>query len=271
MSLMKTPGRCGSKAIGMAASLCACLSLTFTLCVPVLAQRLSPGPLKLLLVTATYPPFVHEAGSQHGEGMDIEIAREAMRRGGYELEILFVPWKRALLMLERGEADLTTTISRSGDRDRYLVWSRGYRNWVRYHFYARASHMQSLTQLEDLDGMALGVSSGFFYPDAIVKPVHTTVRIEPGKDLSTTVTMLLAGRTDYIVVNGLAGAWEIQQMGVKDALTRQPLVYNSDSPTYMAFSKAKPYILQAQAAMDKGLTSMERDGTLARIERKYTP
>ena len=30
-------------------------------------------------------------------------------------------------MLERGEADFTTTISRSGDRDRYLAWSDGYR------------------------------------------------------------------------------------------------------------------------------------------------
>ena len=265
---MKRYLRCGRWAHGLLAGLCAGLWLSFT--ATVCAQPALTGEKKLLLVTAPYPPFVHDAGSPHGEGMDIEIAREAMRRSGYVLDVQFVPWKRALWMLEHGEADLTTTISRSGDRDRYLAWSQGYRSWVRYHFYARAEQGQSLTHLDGLDGTTLGVASGYFYPDAIVKPVRTKVRLEPGKDLGTSVNMMLAGRTDYIVVNGIAGAWEIHQMGVKNALVRQPLVYSSDSPTYMAFSKARSYH-PSMAAMNKGLADMEKDGTLARIEKKYTP
>src|SRR4051812_7612682 len=69
----------------------------------------------LLLVNAPYPPFVNPRGDPQGEGIDVEIAREALRRGGYTVELRIVPWKRALAMLEGGEADFTTTISRNGD------------------------------------------------------------------------------------------------------------------------------------------------------------
>lgn len=233
------------------------------------AQSQSTSPAKpLLLVTAPYPPFVHAGGNPQGEGMDIDIAREALQRGGYDIEVQLVPWKRALLMLERGDADFTTTISRSGDRDRFIDWSQGYRSWVRYHFYARSDATDTLNDLDDLHERTLGVTLGYFYPDAIVKPLKPGLRIESGKDLATTIRMLRAGRSDFIVVNALAGAWEIKQLGLMDDLKLQPLVYSSDSPTYMGFSKVRNN-MRAVDAMNKGLNSMLKDGTIAKIERRY--
>lgn len=177
-----------------------------------------------------------------------------------------VPWKRALAMLEFGEADLTTTISRQSDRDRYLVWSLGYRSGVRYHFYGRSGAGQTLKALDGLDGKTLGITLGYFYPEAITK--RPGLSIETGNDIATTVRMLNAGRTDFIVVNGVAGAWEIQRQGLATQLERQPFTFSSDSATYMAFSKARPHA-QALAAMNAGLEAMARDGSIARIEKKY--
>ena len=247
------------------------LACLMGLAISAVAQGQPAIPAKLLrLVTAPYPPFVHEAGSAHGEGMDVDIAREALKRSGYEVELQLVPWKRALLMLERGDADFTTTISRNGDRDRFIDWSQGYRSWVRYHFYARANTAETLQILKDLDGKTLGITLGYFYPDAVVKPPEHRVRIETGKDMATTIRMLRAGRSDYIVVNALAGAWEISQLGLMGELKQQPLVYSSDSPTYMGFSKVRNNA-PAIEAMNKGLSSMIKDGTLAKIEKKYAP
>ena len=245
------------------------LACSLGLAAVVAAQSQSILPTKkLLLVTAAYPPFVHAAGNPQGEGMDIDIAREALKRGGYEIEVQLVPWKRALLMLERGEADFTTTISRSGDRDQFIDWSQGYRNWVRYHFYARANTAESLKDLSHLDGKTLGITLGYFYPDAVVKPSEHSVRIETGKDMATTIRMFRAGRSDYIVVNALAGAWEINQLGLMGDLKLQPLVHSSDNPTYMGFSKVRNNT-RAVEAMNKGLSSMIKDGTLTKIEKKY--
>lgn len=231
---------------------------------PVLAEPRPP----LTLVTAAYPPFVNPPDEPQGEGIDIEIAREAARRAGRRIEVVHVPWKRALAMLEAGEADFTTTISRNAERDRYLLWTSGYRTGVRYHFYARRGSGLRLASLADLSGRRLGVTLGYFYPDAILR--QPGVQIENGTDIATTVRMLGAGRTDFMVVNGVAGEWEIRRQGLSPLLERQPLEVSSNSPTYMAFSRARN-LDAVRTAFDTALAAMAQDGTLTRIEKKYQP
>jgi polar amino acid transport system substrate-binding protein len=241
--------------------------LFLSACLPAFAATPAATPT-LLLVNAPYPPFVNPEGDPQGEGIDVEIAREALRRGGgYTVTMRVVPWKRALAMLEQGQADFTTTISRNGDRSRFLAWSSGYRNSVRYHFYSRKGTPAKLNTLSDLDGHSLGLTLGFYYPEAITKRPH--LLLHTGSSLSQTVQMLDAGRADFMVVNGLAGAWAIRRLGLESKLELQPYSYSSDSPTYMAFSRARPFAAPL-AAMERGLQSMVKDGTLAQIEKKYT-
>lgn len=218
-------------------------------------------------MNAEYPPFVLPAGDAAGEGIDVEIAREAMRRSGYEIELRIVPWRRALAMLESGEADLTTTISLGGARERYLRFSQGYRSAVYYQFYARKGEPRRLERLEQLDGLSLGLSAGFHYPAAIREAPG--VKVIEGKDLATVARMLAAGRTDYLVANHLAGAWTIRQLGLQASLERQPFVFSSGSPTYMAFSRKRHADGVAPDAMDRALQQMQRDGSLRRIEARY--
>lgn len=236
--------------------------LFFALC---LANASGAGE-RLLLVNTPYPPFVNPAGDPQGEGIDIEIAREALARAGYEVEVRLVPWKRALFMLERGEADVTTTISKNGDRDRFLAWTNGYRTSVRYHFYTRSDASFTVQKLEDLDGHVLGLTTGFFYPSKLTERNQQTVRT--GGSLSATVQMLHAGRTEVIIVNGLAGAWEIQRLKLAQELRLQPFTYSSDSPTYMAFSRARGRT-KALEDLNAALAAMAKDGTIAKIEKKY--
>lgn len=237
-----------------------------TLCLSQITLAQAPS---LLLVNAVYAPFVNPAGDPSGEGIDVDIAREALRRGGnYEIKVQLVPWNRALLMLEHGEADFTTTISKNGDRDRFLAWTRGYRASVGYHFYSQKNGKSRLTSLEGLKGKTLGVTNGFFYPETITR--YPGVKVEPGADISSTIRMLHAGRTDFIVVNSIAGAWQIQQLGLGGELQRQLFEYSSDSPTYMGFSRSRDFEAPL-AAMDRGLEMMRKDGSMQRILRKYLP
>lgn len=242
------------------------LSLAGQLCAAGNTSATPDTSTPLILVTAAYPPFVNPSGDPQGEGIDIEIAREAMRRGGYQIEIKYVPWNRALLMLERGEADFTTTISRSGDRNRYLAWSEGYRVSTVYNFYARKGTGQQLKTMDDLDGHSLCFTLGHFYPDIIAKRPKTKYQYGPA--MSNTVSMLAKGRTDYMVVNGIAGAWEINRSGLADQLELQSLSYSSKSPTYMAYSLVRPY-QKPLTAMNNALAEMAKDGSIVKIEKKY--
>lgn len=223
-----------------------------------------PAPV-LKLVNTVYPPFVNPSGHPDGEGMDVEIARAVLERLNLRCELELVPWKRALLMLEWGRADFTTTISRRDDRDRYLHWSAPYRNGANYCFYCRPGGPR-VQGLADLRGLRLGVVAGFHYPPPIVRDAGA--RLVPGRDIAALVAMLRADRTDCLVVTAIAGAWELRQLDLAQPLQRQDFEHHSDSPNYLAFSKAR-----TEAAfmprVNSALKALTQDGTLARIERKY--
>ncbi len=236
---------------------------------PLLALDVRSQPNELLLVNAPYPPFVLEAGDPMGEGLDVDIARAALASAGYRLRLELVPWRRALQMLEAGEADLTTTISLSGERERFLLFSEGYRHSVRYHFYSRRGSGLRIERLEDLAQVSLGYSAGFFYPPAIKQAVGRG--LVEGRDLGVTVRMLHAGRSDLIVVNHLAGLWTIRRLGFEAQLERQPFSYSSGSPTYMALSRTRHGDGRLLNTLNEGLRALQKDGTLARLEARYLP
>ena len=232
-----------------------------------LAARATGAPPVLTMVNTVYPPFINPPGDPAGDGLDVELAREALRRAGYGLALQLRPWKRALMELETGQADFTTTISRRDDRDRYLAWSPAYRLGADYCFFARPGAPFSLRELDDLQGRRLGVVSGFHYPPPLLQVPG--LQQVPGRDVNLLVRMLLAGRTDYMVATALAGRWELRRQGLSEQVQEQPYRYHSDSPNYLAFSRARPQALAALPAVAEALVGMRADGTLKRIEQRY--
>lgn len=231
------------------------------------AQTQVAAPARsLVMVNAVYPPFINAPGHRLGPGIDVEIAQEALKRAGYAMELRTVPWKRALLMLENGGADFTTTISKQGDRDAYLAWTPSYRTGASYRFYSRKEAPLSIGSLEDLKDKRLGVVSGFFYPRAIVE--GEGVYVVHGQNLTSVIKMLEAQRSDVLVVTSIAGAWEIRELGLQQSLKLHPYEYVAESRNYMAFSRKTEYAVPL-AAMTRALAAMAKDGTIARITRKY--
>lgn len=233
------------------------------------APASAPAGGTLVLVNAVYPPLVNPQGHASGEGIDIEIAREALKRGGHAgaIEIQWVPWKRALFMLERGTADFTTTVNYSTERDRFLRWSVSYRAGKNYHFYTRSGSGLKLERLQDLRGLRLAVSAGYIYPKAVLEQVDG--HVEYARDVSTAVQLVERERADVVIVTALVGLWEVHHLGLVSRLDRQPLQHFNPEPTFMGFSKNSPRSMAALAAMDMGLASMQRDGSITRIEKRY--
>lgn len=233
------------------------------------AWALADTAAPLVLVNTIYPPLVNPPGDASGEGIDIEIAREALRRGGHAgpIDIQWVPWKRALFMLEHGKADFTTTVNYSTERDRFLRWSLSYRAGKHYHFYTRRGAGRQLSRLQDLQGLRLALSAGYIYPKAVLDQVGG--RVEYGRDVSAAVQLVERDRADVVLVTALVGQWEVRRLGLADRLDRQPLEHFNPEPTFMGFSKSSPRSAAAVAAMDAGLAGMQRDGSIARMEKRY--
>ena len=225
-------------------------------------------PKEVLLVNDPYPPYVLSDGNKQGPGIDMEIAVKVLSNLGVKTKIQLVPFKRALSMLETGEADLTTTLSFREDRDAYLLWSTPYRTDTAYVFYTLKGSSYIPKSLADLSKHKLGVIAGFTYPEALGKIPELT-KVE-AQDTEKLVAMLLAGRFEVMIVNSIVGKYELTDTGKRGEVQQAGFeLRGADAKgTVMGFSKKKnlgPLV----EAFNKELKKMIADGSLDKIEKRY--
>lgn len=226
------------------------------------------GPARLVLANAVLPPFVMAPGEPaQGEGIDIELARMALQAHGVRIDVVLVPWRRVLQMLERGEADFTTTASRLPERDGYLVYSRPYRTQASFVFYTRRGQARPIERPQDLQGREVVTTAGFYMPPELSR---LGLRAAPAvRDMPTALKMVAAGRVDAALVGGIGGPWAVAQLGLSGELQPQPLVIHNQNATHMAFSKRKheqgPWVMR----MNEGLQRLLAAGRVAQVEQRY--
>ena len=242
------------------------LTAAATGCVP--AAYAAEPPRVLHLVSAALPPYVFEPGHAAGAGLDIDIAREALQRGGgWTVRVSVLPWRRALLMLEHGQADFAPSVRITAERRRFLNFSRPYGGHVRPAIYTRVGSEQVVKRLADLHGLSVGLAAGFELPPALQSAI--TGPIERATDASAVLRMLLAKRVQAVVLNELPAQWLVRESGWGAQVQAQPLVFDSGDETQMAFSLRSPWLSEGLAAANRGLESMARDKRFAQLASRY--
>ena len=79
----------------------------------------STAAKKMLVVCEEYPPYQY---SENGKivGIHKDIVEEAAKNLGIKLEIISVPWPRALQMVKTWKADGIFSIFKTKEREEYL-------------------------------------------------------------------------------------------------------------------------------------------------------
>ena len=225
-------------------------------------------PPEVILVNSPYPPYVMPEGDPNGPGIDMEIAMQALGNLGVRATVTMVPFKRVLAMLEEGQADLTTSLSFRQEREAYLLWSRPYRTGASYVFFTRKGAAFPPRRIEDLRGRTVGVVRGFVFPPAFSE--DQDIRKVEAPHIASLMNMLLEGRFDALIVNSLAGRYELLATGRIDEVEQAPfsLVTPGDKGTFMGFSKVRtrPEFVER---FNAEIAKMQADGTIRRIEDKY--
>lgn len=224
---------------------------------------------RLLLVSHVLPPYTLPEGEALGPGIDVDYARAALRAAGsdYEVDVQRVPWRRALQMLELGEADFTTSVHITEERSRYLAFTDTYGATVRHYFFSRRAEGLKLQRLEELAAYRVGVVAGHAFPEALTAALGS--RLERAKDLPTLLRMLDAQRVQIAVGTDLPITWTLRELGLQAKLEQQPLVHDSGRRTQMGFARARPGHEQALEAMNRGLRLLARGDSWKRLEARY--
>lgn len=172
-------------------------------------------------------------------GFHVDVVQAVARQMGLSVRWVSVPWKRALVMLEQGDVDAVTYVSRNLERECYAIFLDGnYLSSAKIHFVVQKKNEALYPFDGDLDTFLYGKEllklRGFSFE-------CVSVDRAPAYEVSTMpqmLQMLVMDRYEVAVVNWGEFVRAMKgRSGLSEVMALQPPV--SESRNYIAFSKAK--------------------------------
>jgi len=230
--------------------------LTFS---PAFGQSLS-------ILTEIALPWQGQASNGAATGPIVEVVREIQKRVGNSDPIQVYPWARIYEMI-RGKPDVVAfTMGRNADRNNQFQWVGPVNEGI-YGLYVRSDSNIVLNTLEDAKKLAsIGVVRGDIRAKLFIDKGFKN--LEEVSENDQNVKKLMLGRIDAITSSDASIKGIITSAGFdsKDVRLALPFFHTQG---WIAFSAAiSPDIVKSwQDALD----DMRRDGSQARIIKKYIP
>ncbi len=212
-----------------------------------------------------FEPYSYQDINGQVLGIDVELAKEAFSRLGYETQVEFVSWEEKDEDLKDGSIDCVwSCYTMTGREDKY--------QWAGPYMYSRqvvaVRKDSDIEKLSDLEGKKVGVQSTTYGEKVFLDPTsYGLPNVKQLISLSSTDELFAVLRKDY--VDAIAG---------HEALIGQ-LTGDNDSNYRML--EQSPYMSQLGVAFEKGthedlakeltqtLEEMKEDGSMAEIVEEY--
>ncbi len=200
-------------------------------------------------------------------GYTVEIIREALKRVGYELETVWLPWKRAQVEAARGDYDGLGASYYNEERASKFAYSDPIAT-TEVVFFKRTEDDIKYSKLEDLKPYKIGTGFGYGYPEKFVKADYLK-KVE-AYELKTNITRLLHKRIDLIIGSRKAILFYLKQE-YPDRINSLEILGNplETLSLYVPFSKMKPNYKQKVEDFNRGLKMIKEDGTYHKIMKKH--
>lgn len=102
-------------------------------------------------------------------GFVLHVVKEAFQNSGYDVEYKFYPWKRAYIMLERGNVQASAYWYPSEKRKEKCYYSNKLTEEKVVFFHKKSTSLNDWKTLEDLKEYKIGVTRGNTYTDKFWK------------------------------------------------------------------------------------------------------
>jgi polar amino acid transport system substrate-binding protein len=182
------------------------------------------------------PPFMYANESSEAAGLYPLIINEVFGRMGVLVELQAVPWRRAILLSERGETGIGGLYFNTPRSLIYDYSDALYSETI--SVYIRKEDEERFRRLEDLRGMTIGTIFGWSYGDDFDGAVADgTYLAESAASDEANFGKLVSGRIDSMLALAQSGDFMIRRLGIEDQVIRLevPIAVNE---TYIAFAKS---------------------------------
>ena len=220
---------------------------------------------KLLIGSDTYPPYVYMDNNGDITGLDVEIAREALRRMGYQAEFVSIDWERKKELVNKGDIDCIWGCFSMNGREEDYRWAGPYMVSRQVVAVTRHSDIQAL---EDLAGRSIAVQATtkpeelfLTRPTDDIPEVKVVFSLE---DRSVQYAALESGYVDAIAAHEEAITQYMEDYGADFRFLDPPLLTTGIG---VAFSDNDTRGLAEE--LTKTLAEMRQDGTMLAIVSKY--
>jgi polar amino acid transport system substrate-binding protein len=165
-----------------------------------------------LAVSSDFPPHHIKDLRGHWSGVSIDLARMLVEQAGCDLDILDVPWTRAIKLLEVGDVHLLTNFSFNLQRSKFAQFL-GPHYIEKAAFLARndisenVNDVQSLQDFKGPIGLTRGASFGLEFEKAVLGgPVINRKLVYLNKNKERYL-MLVLGRLDAVFDDALSARY----------------------------------------------------------------
>lgn len=230
----------------------------------------------LTLVTLESPPAEFLRNGQ-STGRNVEIAVECLNRMGFKSSVMIIPWKRAMIMVEKGLADAIIDAAYNTERANFLYYPDEEIYVEEWYAFKRKRETVSFNRdLSNVGKFTLGITRGFEYGGIIQKAINNNKFKDTQEvvDNEMNIRKLISNRFDTFVgvkltilnlANKIGHADQIEMVTMTE--TGKPYLLSS-SKTYVAFSKMTMTKNIAET-FSITLKKMKADGTVSAIEAQY--
>ena len=229
-------------------------------------ERVTHSDLPVILVGSdNSPPFHYEDANGQPTGIDVDLAKEAFRRMGYQAVFVTIDWEDKKDLVERGEIDcIWGSFSSDGREDQYL--------WTEPYLYSRqvvaVRQDSDIQTLADLAGKRVAVQSTTKPEELFL--AHTDPRIPRVAE----VFSLQDRELIYPYLSkGYADALAAHETAILQCMSDYSLDYRILDEPLLTVGLGVAFARTDQRGLDKELSrtfeEMRADGSLEQIVGRY--
>ena len=217
------------------------------------------------LATVQWEPYY--GPELKNKGYISEITRTVFERAGYDVEIRFMPWKRAIHDTKNGYYDGLMGLYHTKERADWLAYSESIAA-IRIVFFAEKGRDISYSSLTDLKPYKIGIEREFAYTKAFDSADF--LKKEPVREGILNYRKLVKGRIDLVAASEKVFLHMVNSQEENAAENLQviepPL---TTSRIYNGITRKKEGHEKIVADFNRALREIKQDGTFAGILKKH--
>jgi polar amino acid transport system substrate-binding protein len=237
------------------------VSILGLLCLLFVAPATRAEPTTLQIVTEPWPPYIYEEQGQP-RGLDYEMAARVLKRLGVSAELKLLPWRRVLSQIESGQADAILDIFRTTEREAHLLFPEEPLSQSEMVLFYAKGRPFPFDKLEDLRGLKVGVSPGYWYANQAFREADYFIR-EPAPNHEANLGKLLRGRIDLLVCDRRVCEHLGRTLGIAEKIAHHPRPISRDA-LYLAFRK-NPEMQRLATRFDAELRRFKQSAEYRRL------